>query len=122
ARDAHSSGPCMRPLGDTELALVMRGPPGTCSIRTEGPDFEAPDREETRPMPHLSPAYPGAPPIATLLTPECNAEARRVPGDQYTMVHCRGCGAWCCPEHITAAAGVSRVRLPDRTLRGLASS
>ncbi len=40
----------------------------------------------------------------TLLTPECDAPGCSVAGDQYTMIRCRGCGAWFCPDHIAKAA------------------
>jgi hypothetical protein len=57
---------------------------------------------------------------ATLITPECEAPGCSVGGDQYTMVHCRGCGAWFCSEHIAAQEGVTLVRPAPRALSGLA--
>jgi len=59
-------------------------------------------------------------PTPTLLTPECDAPGCSVAGDQYTMVHCRSCGAWFCPDHIAAAEGVTLMCPPDPALRGLA--
>jgi hypothetical protein len=56
----------------------------------------------------------------TLITPECEAPDCSVGGDQYTMVRCRGCQAWFCPEHIVAQEGVTLVRPAPSTLRGLA--
>jgi len=56
----------------------------------------------------------------TLLTPECDAPGCSVAGDQYTMIRCRSCGAWFCPDHIAAAEGVTLVRPPDPAPRGLA--
>ena len=56
----------------------------------------------------------------TLLTPECDAPGCSVAGDQYTMIRCRGCGAWFCPDHIAAAEGVTLVRPPAPAPRGLA--
>jgi hypothetical protein len=43
-----------------------------------------------------------------------------VASDQYTMVRCRGCGGWFCPEHIDAQEGVRLVRPVVRALHGLA--
>ena len=57
---------------------------------------------------------------ATLITPECEAPGCSVSGDQYTMVRCRGCGAWFCSEHIAAEEGVTLVRPARRVLRNLA--
>jgi hypothetical protein len=62
----------------------------------------------------------GSMPAHLLITPECNAPGRSVAGDQYTMVHCRACGAWFCPEYIDAAAGARLVRLGSSALRDLA--
>jgi hypothetical protein len=59
-------------------------------------------------------------PAPTLITPECDAPGCDVAGDQYTMVRCRGCGAWFCPEHIDAAEGVTLVRPRSQALTGLA--
>jgi hypothetical protein len=57
---------------------------------------------------------------ATLITPECEAAGCSVSGDQYTMVRCRGCGAWFCSEHIAAQEGVTLVHPAPRVLRHLA--
>jgi hypothetical protein len=57
---------------------------------------------------------------STLITPECDAPGCDVAGDQYTMVRCRGCGAWFCPEHIAGEEGVTLVRPRGRALSGLA--
>jgi hypothetical protein len=59
-------------------------------------------------------------PAPTLITPECDAPGCGVAGDQYTMVRCRGCGAWFCPEHIAGEEGVTLVRPRGRALSGLA--
>jgi hypothetical protein len=59
-------------------------------------------------------------PAPTLITPECDAPGCDVAGDQYTMVRCRRCGAWFCPEHIAADQGVTLVRSARRALSGLA--
>lgn len=44
--------------------------------------------------------------MTTLITPQCAAPGCTAAGDQYTMVRCRTCGAWVCPEHIAAEEGV----------------
>jgi hypothetical protein len=62
----------------------------------------------------------GHTPAPLLITPECDAPGCTVEGDQYTMVRCRGCGAWFCPEHIDAAAGARLVRLVGAKLKDLA--
>jgi hypothetical protein len=59
-------------------------------------------------------------PAPTLITPECDAPGCDVAGDQYTMVRCRGCGAWFCPEHIAGEEGVTLVHPIGRALSGLA--
>jgi hypothetical protein len=59
-------------------------------------------------------------PAPTLITPECDAPGCDVAGDQYTMVRCRGCGAWFCAKHIAAEEGVTLVRSARPTLSGLA--
>jgi hypothetical protein len=59
-------------------------------------------------------------PATTLMTPECEAPGCSVASDQYTMVRCRGCGGWFCPEHIDAQEGVRLVRPVVRALHGLA--
>ena len=59
-------------------------------------------------------------PAPTLITPECGAPSCDVTGDQYTMVRCRECGAWFCPEHIASEEGVTLVRPRGRALSGLA--
>lgn len=59
-------------------------------------------------------------PGPTLITPECDAPGCGVAGDQYTMIRCRGCGAWFCPEHVAAEEGVTLVRPASRALSGLA--
>jgi hypothetical protein len=59
-------------------------------------------------------------PASTLITPECDAPGCGVAGDQYTMIHCRVCGEWFCPEHIAADEGVTLVRPTSRPLSGLA--
>jgi hypothetical protein len=59
-------------------------------------------------------------PAITLITPECDAPGCSISGDQYTMVHCGGCGGWFCPEHIAAQEGVTLVRPAPRALRHLA--
>ena len=59
-------------------------------------------------------------PAPTLITPECDAPGCDVAGDQYTMVRCRGCGAWFCSEHIDGEEGVTLVRPRGRALSGLA--
>jgi hypothetical protein len=56
----------------------------------------------------------------TFITPECEAPDCSVSGDQYTMVRCRGCKAWFCPEHVAVQEGVTLVRPAPRTLLGLA--
>ena len=56
---------------------------------------------------------------ATLITPECEAPGCSVGGDLFTMVRCRGCGAWFCLEHIAAQEGVTLVRATPRALAGL---
>jgi hypothetical protein len=55
-----------------------------------------------------------------LVTPECEAPDCSVSGDQYTMVRCRGCKGWFCPEHVAAQEGVTLVRPAPGTLLGLA--
>jgi hypothetical protein len=58
-----------------------------------------------------------------LITPECDTPGCSIAGDQYTMVRCRRCGGWFCPEHIDAAAGARLVRpgrLGSSALRDLA--
>jgi len=60
-------------------------------------------------------------PTPMLITPECDAPGRDVAGDQYTMVRCRGAGAWFYPERIAAEEGVTLVRSARRALSGLAS-
>jgi hypothetical protein len=62
----------------------------------------------------------GHQPTPLLITPECDAPGCSVAGDQYTMVRCRSCGAWFCPEHIDAAAGARLVRLGKSAPSGLA--
>ena len=57
---------------------------------------------------------------ATLITAECEAPGCTVSGDQYTMVRCRRCVAWFCPEHIAADEGVTLVHSARRALSGLA--
>jgi hypothetical protein len=59
-------------------------------------------------------------PGITLITPECEAPGCSVDGDQYTMVRCRACCGWFCPEHIAAQEGVTLVRPAPRALRNLA--
>ena len=54
-----------------------------------------------------------------LLTPECEAPGCHVAGDQFTMVRCRDCARWFCPQHVDAQVGVTLVRLGPRVLRGL---
>jgi hypothetical protein len=56
----------------------------------------------------------------TLITPDCEAPGCSVAGDQYTMVRCRGCGAWFCPDHIAAQEAVTLVHPAPRALQGLA--
>jgi hypothetical protein len=62
----------------------------------------------------------GHSPGPTLITPECDASGCGVAGDQNTMVRCRRCAAWFCPEHIDAAEGVTLIRPIRLALGGLA--
>ena len=48
--------------------------------------------------------------MTILITPECAASGCSAAGDQYTMVRCRSCGAWVCPEHIAAEEGITLSR------------
>jgi hypothetical protein len=48
---------------------------------------------------------------STLITPECDAPGCNVTGDQDTMVRCRRCRGWFCPEHIDVEEGVALIRL-----------
>ena len=52
----------------------------------------------------------------TLITPEWDAPGCLISGDQYTMVRCRACAAWFCPEHIAPAEGVT-VQSPTSSSR-----
>lgn len=45
--------------------------------------------------------------MTTLITPACDVPGCTVAGDQYTMVRCRTCGAWVCPQHIAPEEGVT---------------
>jgi hypothetical protein len=55
----------------------------------------------------------------TVITPECHARGCSVSGDQYTMVRCRRCDAWFCPDHIDPAEGVRLVTHHRAPLVGL---
>ena len=57
--------------------------------------------------------------MSTLITPECSASGCPAAGDQYTMVHCRVCGAWVCPEHTAAEEGVTLRRYGRQAPRDL---
>ncbi len=46
----------------------------------------------------------------TLLTPECDAPGCSVAGDQYTMIRCRGCGAWFCPHRTRHPVGSPTIK------------
>jgi hypothetical protein len=58
-------------------------------------------------------------PAITLMTPECGTPGCNVAGDQYTMVHCRECKEWFCPDHIAAEEGVKLVCPSPRSLLSL---
>jgi hypothetical protein len=51
------------------------------------------------------------PATPTLITPECAMPGCSEDGDQFTMVRCRACGAWYCPDHIQQDAGVRMLPL-----------
>jgi hypothetical protein len=55
-----------------------------------------------------------------VITPECRARGCSVSGDQYTMVRCRRCDAWFCPDHIDPAEGVRLVTHHCAPLVGVA--
>ena len=54
-----------------------------------------------------------------LIAPECHASGCHHGGDQYTMVKCRACGHWFCPEHLLSDDGARSVTLVDSGMRGL---
>ncbi|MGO8948543.1 MAG: hypothetical protein ACLQUY_12960 [Ktedonobacterales bacterium] len=56
---------------------------------------------------------------AMLLTQECESPGCNVAGDQFTMVRCRDCGGWFCPQHVDAKEGVTLIHVAPRVLRGL---
>jgi hypothetical protein len=59
------------------------------------------------------------PPAPTLITPECGARGCGTTGDQYTMIHCRRCAHWFCPDHISAEEAVALVHSHRAPIHGL---
>jgi hypothetical protein len=55
-----------------------------------------------------------------VITPECHAHGCSISGDQYTMVRCRRCDAWFCPDHIDPAEGVRLITHHSAPLVGVA--
>ena len=59
----------------------------------------------------------GADPV--FIAPECHVQGCHYDGDQYTMVKCRVCDHWFCPEHLGSNETVRRVSMVDTGLPGL---
>ncbi len=58
-------------------------------------------------------------PAPTVIAPECHVQGCHYDGDQYTMVKCRSCDHWFCPEHLGSNETVRRVSMVDTGLPGL---
>src|SRR5262245_47967220 len=76
--------------------------------------------EEAKDMTTISVLLEPPAPTPMVITPECGAPGCSVTGDQYTMVRCRLCDHWFCPDHIDAEEGVTLARPVRPALRGLA--
>ena len=46
-----------------------------------------------------------------LIAPECYAPGCHHDGDQYTMIKCRECHRWYCPEHVDQQEAVRLITL-----------
>lgn len=54
-----------------------------------------------------------------LIAPECHAPDCHYDGDQYTMIKCRSCEQWFCPDHIDAQETVQLIKTVDPTFQGI---
>ena len=56
---------------------------------------------------------------SVLIAPECHASGCHHDGDQYTMIKCRQCQHWYCPEHVDMSETARLITLADPKLQNL---